>query len=197
MSTFDNLLTDTVSILKRDGKSIDNVKASIQKNKIFIHRSDLLIESGDLIQRKMSNGAEETYKVIDPGFHEKFHSIEAHYQMDVQKLGLPEANRALHSITFNVSGNNARINHNSVDNSSNVVNISLDIADNISALRNEIERLVKDKVEKNNALEVVDAIKAHFDSGAPKKSVVKVLLTGLPAAASIASIGSFLLSCIS
>lgn len=82
-------MTDTVQILKQNGGIISDIKSSVQKDKIFIQRSDILIETGDLIQRSMSNGAEETYKVIDPCFHEKFHSIPAGYQMDVIKLGLP------------------------------------------------------------------------------------------------------------
>lgn len=86
-----SLMKDTVSLLKKNGEKTDGIKASVQKRKIFIDRSDVLIETGDLIQRKMSNGGEETYEVIDPGFYERHGSIAAHYQMDVKKLGLSEA----------------------------------------------------------------------------------------------------------
>jgi hypothetical protein len=53
--SFDDLLTDTVILLKKNGESIEGIKASVQKQKIFIQHSDGIIESGDLIQRKMSN----------------------------------------------------------------------------------------------------------------------------------------------
>jgi len=86
-----SLMKDTVSLLKKNGEKTDGIKASVQKRKIFIDRSDVLIATGDLIQRKMSNGGEETYEVIDPGFYERHGSITAHYQMDVKKLGLSEA----------------------------------------------------------------------------------------------------------
>ena len=89
--SFSSLMKDTVSLLKKNGEKTDGIKASVQKRKIFINRSDVLIETGDLIQRKMSNGGEETYEVIDPGFYERHGSIAAHYQMDVKKLGLSEA----------------------------------------------------------------------------------------------------------
>ncbi len=138
---FDDLMTDTVKVLKQDGEIFSNIKSSVQKDKIFIQRSDILIETGDLVQRSMSNGAEETYKVIDPGFHEKFHSIPAGYQMDVVKLGLPEAKAAVQHITYNISGTNNRINQNSTDNSVNVVNSNPELQEHIAALRNEIERL--------------------------------------------------------
>jgi len=90
--SFDSLMTDTVSLLKQDGTEFDGIKASVQKKMIFVQDANYLIEPGDLIRRKMSNGGEETYEVIDPGFHEEFHSIPAGYQMDVRKLGIPEGN---------------------------------------------------------------------------------------------------------
>lgn len=82
-----SLLTDTVSILKKDGTKHEGLKASVQRDKIFISGATLLIESGDLAQRKMSNGGQETFEIIDPGFHEAFHGISAGYQMQVKKLG--------------------------------------------------------------------------------------------------------------
>jgi hypothetical protein len=193
---FDKLMTDTVSLLKQNGQSFDNIKASVQKNKIFIHRSDLLVESGDLIQRKMSNGGEETFQIIDPGFHEKFHAIPAGYQMDVRKLGIPEAKTAVQNITYNISGTNNRINQNSTDNSVNIIHINPDIQDQINALREEIIKLGLSKEEETESFEVIDAIETQFQNEKPSKTVVKTLLAALPTAASIASIGSFILSCL-
>jgi len=51
---FSALMNDTIAVLKQNGQSIEKVKASVQKNKIFIDRSDFIVDSGDLIQRKMS-----------------------------------------------------------------------------------------------------------------------------------------------
>ena len=85
------MLRDTVKLLKKNGKVFEGIKASVQSRKIFIQRSDILIETGDLIQRNMSNGGEETYEVIDPGFHEDQGGIPACYQMTHKKLGMPEA----------------------------------------------------------------------------------------------------------
>ena len=66
----------------------------------------------------MANGGEETYEVIDPGFHATFHEIEAHYQARVKKLGIPEAKKAVQILTINQYGDNSRVNQNSIDNSS-------------------------------------------------------------------------------
>jgi len=193
---FKDIMTDIVSVLKQDGSCIDKVSASVQKNKIFIDRSDIIIESGDLIQRKMSNGAEETYKVIDPGFHEKFHGIPAHYQMDIRKLGIPEAKEAVKSITYNITGPNARINQNSIDRSVNVATINPQVSDHLEAIRSEIERQLSNEKEKSDAHEVINAIEDQFGTGNPSKAVISTLLNGLPAVGSIASLGSFILSCL-
>lgn len=191
-----DLMTDSISILKQNGSCIENVKSSVQSNKIFIDRSDFLIESGDIIQRKMSNGGEETFKVIDPGFHEKFHGIPAHYQMDVHKLGLPEAKSAVQNITYNISGPNVRINQDSVDNSVNIASINSQISEHLDAMRSEIDRLVSDENQKLSAKEVIEAIDDQFKIEKPSKAVVSTLLKGLPAVGSIASLGSFILSCM-
>jgi hypothetical protein len=191
---FKNLLTDTVTLLKQDGTKVEGVKASVQKKKIFIQGADHLIETGDLIYRKLSNGAEETYEVTDPGFHERFHSIPAGHQMDVRKLGIPEAKSAIQNITYNVTGHNARINQNSVDQSINIFQQNPTITENLEALRQEVNRLIQDETQRKEANEVVDAIEEQFKSGSPKRSVVNTLLKGLPAAGNMASIGSFLLS---
>ena len=103
---FSELMNDNVSLVKKSGERVDNIQASVQSKKIFIDRSDILIETGDLIQRKMSNGAEETYQVIDPGFHEGLLGIPAGYQMTHKKLGLPEAKRAIQNITVTIHGDN-------------------------------------------------------------------------------------------
>lgn len=53
---FAALMTDTVSVLKQNGQTFDKIKASVQSDKVFIQGNEPLIEIGDLIRRKMSNG---------------------------------------------------------------------------------------------------------------------------------------------
>lgn len=191
-----SLLKDTVSLLKKNGERVDNIKASVQSKKIFISRSDILIETGDLIQRRMSNGGEETYEVIDPGFHEKHGSIPAGYQMTHKKLGLPEADKAVQNITYNLSGANSRVNNHSIDNSVNITNLNSDVEEQISMLRSEIEQALSSAEDKKEAHEIVDAIEGQFSSNKPSKVIVKSLLASLPAVGNVATIGSFLLSCL-
>ena len=142
----------------------------------------------------MSNGGEETFTVIDPGFREKFHGIGAHYQMVVKKLGIPEAKKAVQTITYNISGHNARINQNSTDNSINIATASPEVLEHLDAIRAEVNRLVSDENEKSSANEVVTSIEEQMNSGSPSKAVVSTLLKGLPSVGNISSLGSFILS---
>ena len=115
--------------------------------------------------------------------------------MTHRKLGLPEAKAAVQSITYNISGSNARVNNHSTDNSVNTFNINPDVAEHIYMLRQEVKRVLPQQ-DQQPALEVVDAIESQFESSTPSKAVVKTLLGALPSAGSIASIGSFLLSAL-
>jgi hypothetical protein len=194
---FGNMMNDTIDLLKSDGTETAGLKASVQKDKVFMEAKGVLVEPQDLIIRRMSNGAEETYRVIDPGFHEDFHGIKAHYQMEVQKLGLPEAKSAVQNITYNITGNNARVNQGSVDNSVNVVQIDARAIQYIEALRKEIDESSLSALEKAEANEVINEVDSAFRSGKPKRPVISALLKALPHVANVASIVSALTGLVS
>jgi hypothetical protein len=142
----------------------------------------------------MSNGGEETYRVLDPGFHERFHAIPAGYQMKVVKLGLPEAAKHIQHITYNFSGHNARINQNSVDNSHNVVSVNPDAVELLSALKREIFRIGLTPDQEREASELLDSAEAQLQGGKPSKPVLSALFNALPHAANVAAIASAILS---
>lgn len=190
-----NLLRDKISVLKKDGSSrIDGIPASVQSDEITIMQAHPLIESGDLIVRSMSNGGEETFEVIDPGFHEGLRMIPAGYHAKVRKLGLPEAQKAVQSITYNVHGNNARINLHSTDNSINVVQDSGEAATLIAELRRAIDAANLSSAEKSDALELIDGIEDQFSKDNPKPSIVRAMLSALPDVANIANTVSALIA---
>ncbi|KYG69618.1 hypothetical protein AZI87_00900 [Bdellovibrio bacteriovorus] len=182
-------MNNTVTLIKNDSSRIPNIKASVQKNKIFIDGDHILIESGDHIEHKMSNGATDVYRVIDPGFHEKFSGMAAHYQIDVEKLGVAERSRFVQHITnYNLS-DNARINNSSIDNSTNIIG-SKDLQKQILMLRDALETANLNPEQKRSSLEVVEAIQQQAISPKPSKAVVKVLLDALPKIESIAVIAT-------
>jgi hypothetical protein len=99
---FGSMMKDNVDLIKAHGTTTSGLKASVQGAKsVFLfpqHGSQLVVETGDLIRRNMSNGVAEVFRVVEPGFHEAFHGIAAHYQMTVQKLDPAAAKIAIASI---------------------------------------------------------------------------------------------------
>jgi hypothetical protein len=83
--SFDDFMTDRVTLIKQSGERVPDIPASVQRNKVFVNDASFVIEPGDLLERVASNGLRETYEVIDPGFYENFHGIEAHYQITVRR----------------------------------------------------------------------------------------------------------------
>jgi hypothetical protein len=83
---FRQLMTDTLSLYKRDGRVFDNVRACISgKSGIFVEDVRLPIEVGDRFSRVLPSGLMDTFVVDDPGYCEKFHMMEAHYQAKVHR----------------------------------------------------------------------------------------------------------------
>ncbi len=188
-------MNDTIDLLKGDGSVVEGLRASVQGSKIFMKAADLLVEPGDLIRRRMSNGGEETFEVIDPGFYEKHGGIPAHYQMSVRRPGALRSGEVVRpSVTYNIIGPNARLNQNSVDNSTNVAWEHGQALQLVAALRSEIESLEIPLAEREAALEIVGAVEDQVQSQKPSKALVRALLSALPSVASIVSITASLLS---
>ena len=185
---FAELRNDTIDLICKDGTTHAGLKASVQKTKIFLEAGTLLVQTGDLIVRRMSNGGEETFRVIDPGYREPFLKMKASYQMEVEKLGLPEARSAVQNVTYNISGPNARVNQGSVDNSTNIMQVENRAIAHLAELRGEIENAQLAVAEKSAALEVIDEVDEAFKSGKPKKSIVSALLSSLPHVANVSTI---------
>jgi len=193
---FASLMRDTVTVVKRVGGSkFEGIKASVQSDQITILQSEPLIELMDIIVRKMSNGGEETFEVLDPGFHEGLGSIPAGYRIRVRKLGLPESQGIAQSIIYNVTGHNSRINNHSVDNSTNIVQDSnSEVARLLVELRNAISTAALSPKDHVEALEIIDGVQEQFAAEKPKRSIVKAMLKALPDVATIATTVDALIS---
>lgn len=190
---FDTLHNSTISVRKPDGALHQNIKATISSGLIIFDAKGILLETGDLIHRVMSNGGEETYEVIDPRFHEQLHGMPAHYQASVLKLGIPEARHKKEAMTINVTaGNYSRVNFQSVDQSTNVV--SSQATEHLNALEAAIEGLALANDKHREAIELLESIRSQFDSGKPNRTILKALLGALPAVGNISSIAALLLS---
>lgn len=186
---FEKLLSDTITVVKRNGGArFEGIKAAVQSEEISIMQSQPFIEPNDLILRSMSNGGEETFVVLDPGFHEGLGPIPAGYRARVRKMGVPEAQSVVQSIVYNVTGSNARINNHSVDNSTNLVQDNSDkVAQLLAELRNSMNAAQLPPADRDEALEIIDSVESQFTSDKPKRSVVRAMLNALPHVANVAT----------
>lgn len=195
---FSDMMRETVILIKTNGEKFEGIKANVQKKKIFTHNSNILIEPGDFIQRNMSNGGVETYKVIDPGFHEAAFRIPAGYQMDVKNINSVEAKETIRSIVNNYHlSDNSRINNNSIDHSTNTIGADhKEFHECIESILKAINDSNVNSQEKESSLELLKEIKGQLEAGTAKKPVLNALIQALPAANNILSLASNLLKFI-
>ena len=163
---FSELLNDKLKVIKRNGEIIEQIQGSVQKNKIYIMRGDILIEKDDIIERVMSNGGIENFQVINPNFNEAQNGISSHYQLEVVNSNnikeLKSQNNHSNNIYNNINVTNAGI----ISTGSNSTNIYNE--NNINKLIEEIKKLnLKDEKQIISDLEVskTDKEKAKITLG--------------------------------
>lgn len=194
---FRNMMNDRVVIHKQDGTTSQMLPAVVSRSGITIDHNGLLILPGDLVVRHMSNGAEETYKVLDPGFHEGHARIPAGYHMKVQNLSIAEARTELSHIQINITGNNNRVLQNSTDNSVNIESHTQQIWERFHELRDAALATKLSASKKEDVEAALESIENQIGSDRPNKRIVQSMLDLLPPVANVAAIGQALLAAIS
>lgn len=138
---FSQMMKDKVTLVKPDSSRVEGIRASVQREKIFVDDSSLPIEEGDTIERERPGGIVDRYMVLDAGYHHDIHGIPAHFQMQVRKETAIPRDPPNPSNTYYLNGPNSRVNNNSMDAS---VNVSLtqqgtsQLFDDLLAALNEI-----------------------------------------------------------
>lgn len=154
---FSQLMNDRVTLVKKDGRRFEDLPASVQLGKIFTMNPAIPIEDGDHFERSLPGGTVERYLILDAGFHQKFHSIPAGYQSKVRKeTALP--NPGTTHIVYNLTGPNARVNIQSTDASTNVVNVETSAL--FIALRKTISESIDDPNVSQTISRAVDGMEA-------------------------------------
>lgn len=107
-----------------------------------------------------------------------------------------EENVKIQNITnYNISGHNARVNQNSVDKSTNIIN-NADTLALLAELRSKIEALDIPLTEKQSANEHLDVIDSQITSEKPSKSVVSAMINHLPDAVKAIDCVNELVNCL-
>lgn len=103
-----------------DGKLIAKTEASILPKVIVVLDVSLPINVGDEVRRRLPNGQDEAFEVLDPKFFEKFHDLPPHFKLEYRRKG-QFAHGAGGNYTISVQGANARVDIASRDQSTNIV----------------------------------------------------------------------------
>jgi hypothetical protein len=158
MSLSDDFLTDRVTLIKKDGRRFDNLPASVQSGKIFTNDPQIPIEDEDWFERQTPSGITERFLVLDAGFMQAFHGIDAHYQSKVRKGTAVARTQSPSHIVYNLIGPNTRVNIQSSDSSTNIVNVETSAL--FEALRQSLAGSISDHALRQRLREAVDAMQA-------------------------------------
>lgn len=154
---FKDFMTDRVTLVKKDGRRFEGLPASVQSGLIMTEDPRIPIEDGDNFVRQLPSGVTEMFVVLDAGFNQAFHGIAAHYQSKVEKTTARKAVSGNH-IVYNLIGSNARVNINSSDSSTNVVNVeSHQLFDN---LQQTVGHAVQNDDLRRELLKCIDEMRA-------------------------------------
>lgn len=176
---------DKVALVKADGTvAKEQVPALVTGEMIFTADKTLPVEVGDYLLRNLPNGLVEKYEVTNPKYYEVGHGEDAHFQIEVTRVGSPQAQAAaVHSITNNFSGPNSRVNINSTDNS---INVSADFSakqlnDFVEQVRPVLSQLPEDSQQ------IIEAQLVTIEEEADKPTPTKMrVLSALQSIKSVA-----------
>lgn len=146
----EDMCNDVVSLEKADGSIIQNIKAVVQPRKIIIPDGKLPLEKNDKLYRELPNGLVEKYLVIDRGYIAGHHNIESFYEASVRKETTITKGQYQNIVNiFNLQGANSKVNVDSIDMSTNIVNDDSDI---FKGITNALNRLADDHLREKSLI---------------------------------------------
>ena len=190
MNPFKDFPHSKFEVVAPDGTVRSSGDGIFTGKQVVVFDSSLRVMPGDEIRRGLPNGTEEGFEVRDPKYFDSFHGLEAHFQIDVRRKGTFEAGHG-GNYSIHVSGSNARVNLNSTDNSTNVVNSGDVFGDMATA----VQKGVQDEGSRLAIIQAISSMKekegglgfkeAYRDFMALAADHLGVILPFLPALASM------------
>jgi hypothetical protein len=124
MNPLDLLAKDRVTLVKKDGRRFPNLPAVVPDHRtIMTNDPSIPIEDGDDFERTLPSGVVELFAVLDAGFRAALPGLPAGYSSKVRKSTAPAPVPQRVVNNYNLVGPNSRVNNQSVDSSTNVVNV--------------------------------------------------------------------------
>lgn len=159
MALFHGMPHERVTLVKTDGRRFENLPAIVQSNMIFTEDPKIPIEDGDRFERVLPSGIQESFTVLDAGFQQGFgRAMPSHYQSKVRKSTAAAPAPSQQHNVYNLVGENSRVNIQSSDSSTNVVNVQS--SQLFADIRQTIERSSLDAEVIRQIGERLDAMEA-------------------------------------
>ena len=117
---FNHFPRSDCEIVNPAGELVGTTQALFDRKVIIVTDTKISIAAGDEIRRRLPSGQDDVFEVIEPTFYQNLHGIPAHYQIQFKRKGT-FGHRQGGNYTLHVSGNNARVNVGSHDQSTNIV----------------------------------------------------------------------------
>jgi RNA 3'-terminal phosphate cyclase len=156
---FDDFPKSECQIVAPDGSIRGSTRAIFTGGVIVIDDPKIVVLAGDEIRRRLPNGTEEAFDVIDPKFYDRMDGINAHFQVQVRRKGaFPKGTGG--NFTINLSGQNSRINISSHDSSVNYA-VTGNVFGDLSA---QIRSRVANEADRLNLLAAVEEMKEQQHS---------------------------------
>ncbi|WP_417610635.1 hypothetical protein [Parasphingorhabdus sp.] len=155
---FDDLPKSKFDIVDAEGKIRSQVDAIATGKKIIVPDETVIIQTGDEMRRRLPNGTDETFEVVDPVYFQKTFGLPGHFQVEVRKKGMfPHGTGG--NYTISVTGTNSRVNIASSDLSTNVA-IDKSV---FSHIRETLKNKVDDETERAALLAALQRVEAAGD----------------------------------
>ncbi len=150
-------MRDKVTLIKQDGQRFEGLKASVQTDMIFTGDPKVPIEEGDVFERTLPSGVTERYTILDAGFNAGLGGIKPHYQSKVQKETKIQPAQPPTHVFYNLLGPNSRVNIQSVDASTNVVDVGSE--ELFEKLKADVRESIFDRAVVDQLCQKVDELK--------------------------------------
>ena len=189
-----NLMKDIVTVLHEDGSKHENVRASVQKQQIFIDDVTIPLSIGDKIERVLPSGQREVLLITNFQMWKGIRRIRDYYEIDYRREGVRQHQRQPTNVNLHVSDSpQARVNLYSNDQSQNIINSQSE------QLFSQLRELLKESIADSHDLEVLlervddmernqgtdDFTRAYKDFLATAADHISILAPVLPALASL------------
>ena len=157
-------MNDTVTVIHKDGARHENVRASVQQNKIFIDDATLPLSTEDRIERVLPSGQVEVFRPTNVHLWSGGLSISSYYEVDYEREDAVQRRSPMTAVNVRISDSpQAHINLNSTDRSTSVINGQTEEV--FSQLRALIEESLAESDDLSLLLQKVDDMERARDSG--------------------------------